>query len=242
MSLVAETGVPAGSPTIEVDGVRLAYSRVGRGPSVVCLHAVGHGARDFDAFAERVSDQFEVLCIDWPGQGRSGGDAKAPSAARYAELLSGALAQLKIERPILLGNSIGGTAAILYAASHPVRALVLCNSGGLVEVTGEVARVCNFMSRFFAGGARGAWWFKRAFWAYYTFLVLPSVAARAQRKRIIRPGMRLRRCCATLGCRSESPRPTSAASPPRSTRRFGSRGRRATRSFRSSDACPRSRR
>lgn len=188
MSLVAETGVPAGSPTIEVDGVRLAYSRVGRGPSVVCLHAVGHGARDFDAFAERVSDQFEVVCIDWPGQGRSGGDAKAPSAARYAELLSGALAQLKIERPILLGNSIGGTAAILYAASHPVRALVLCNSGGLVGVTGEVARVCNFMSRFFAGGARGAWWFKRAFWAYYTFLVLPSAAARAQRKRIIAAG------------------------------------------------------
>jgi pimeloyl-ACP methyl ester carboxylesterase len=188
VSLIEALGVPAGSPVIEVDGVRLAYSRTGRGPTIVCLHAVGHGSRDFDAFAERVADQFEVVCIDWPGHGRSGSDGKPPSAARYAELLEGALTQLKIERPILLGNSIGGGAALRHASSHSVRALVLCNSAGLVEVTDEVTRVCNFMSRFFAAGARGAWWFRTAFWAYYRLLVLPSSAARAQRQRIITAG------------------------------------------------------
>lgn len=188
MSRLEEIGVPAGSPTIDVDGVRLAYSRMGRGIPVVCLHAIGHGGRDFEAFVKLVADEFEVVCIDWPGQGRSGGDEQAPSAARYAELLGGALTRLKIEKPILLGNSIGGAAALIYAASHPVRALVLCNSGGLVEVTDQITRACNFMSRFFGGGARKAWWFGTAFWAYYTLLVLPSSAARAQRKRIIAAG------------------------------------------------------
>lgn len=188
MSLIEEIGVPAGSPIIEVDGVRLAYSRTGRGTAVVCLHAIGHGGRDFDAFARAVADEFEVVCIDWPGQGRSGRDEQAASAARYGELLRGAIAQLKIERPILIGNSIGGAAALIHAASHPVRALVLCNSGGLIEVNDRIARACNTMSRFFSGGVRRAWWFGTAFWAYYTFLVLPSGAARAQRRRIVAAG------------------------------------------------------
>ena len=187
-SLVEEIGVAPGSPSIEVDGVRLAYSREGRGPTVVCLHAIGHGGRDFDAFASAVADRFEVTRIDWPGQGRSGPDAKLPGAARYAELLTGALAQLKIERPIILGNSIGGAAAMIHAASHPVAALVLCNTGGLVEITPAIARACNAFSRFFAAGARKAWWFKPAFWAYYSLLVLPSSSARVQRKRIIAAG------------------------------------------------------
>jgi pimeloyl-ACP methyl ester carboxylesterase len=185
MSRLEEIGVPAGSSAIDVDGVRLAYARTGRGITIVCLHAIGHGGRDFEAFAGLVADQFEVVRVDWPGQGRSGNDHQPPSAARYAELLSGAITKLGIERPILLGNSIGGATAMIYAASHPVRAIVLCNSGGLVEVTDQVTRVCNLMSRFFGAGVRRAWWFTPAFWAYYTILVLPSAAARAQRKRII---------------------------------------------------------
>jgi 4,5:9,10-diseco-3-hydroxy-5,9,17-trioxoandrosta-1(10),2-diene-4-oate hydrolase len=183
--LVGEIGVAERSPTVEVDCVRLAYSREGRGPAVVCLHAIGHGGRDFDAFAVAVRDRFEVIRIDWPGQGRSGRDHKPPSAARYAELLGGALAALKIEGPILLGNSIGGAAALIHAARHPVKALVLCNTGGLIDVTPSIARACRSMARFFDAGVRKAWWFKTAFRAYYRFLVLPSPAARAQRTRII---------------------------------------------------------
>ena len=188
MSLIEEIGVAPGSPAIEVDGVRLAYSREGRGPAVVCLHAIGHGGRDFDAFTRAVRDQFELIRIDWPGQGRSGPDARSPSAARYAELLAGVIAHLKIERPIIVGNSIGGAAAMIYASSRPVAALVLCDTGGLIEVTPEIARACSALSRFFAAGARKAWWFKPAFWAYYRFLVLPSSPAREQRKRIIAAG------------------------------------------------------
>ena len=120
-----------------------------------------------------------------PGQGRSGPDREPASAARYATLLSGLLAALHVEHPILIGNSIGGAAAILHASRHPVKAVVLCNSGGLLEVTPSITRACNAMSAFFAAGARGAWWFPLAFWLYYTLLVLPTAAARPQRRRII---------------------------------------------------------
>ncbi len=72
MSRRENIGVPAGSMELEVDGVRLAVAREGHGPALVCLHAIGHGGGDFDAFASAVKNRYEVIRIDWPSQGRSG--------------------------------------------------------------------------------------------------------------------------------------------------------------------------
>jgi len=188
MSLRQATGVPEGSERIEVDGVALAVARAGRGVPVVCLHAIAHGAGDFAAFAQRMSGRFEVIRVDWPGHGRSGEDACPLSPARYAELLAGLLDRLGIERPIVIGCSIGGAAAMLYARAHPVRGLVLCDPGGLVEINGTTARFCGLFAAFFAAGARRAWWFGAAYGAYYRWLVLPGRAASAQRRRIIACG------------------------------------------------------
>lgn len=181
-------GVPADSLLLDCAGVRLAVSREGRGPAVICLHAIGHGGRDFEAFAAAACAQYEVIRIDWPGHGRSGPDAAPLSPERYAELLALVVAQLGVVEPIVIGNSIGGAAALLYAARHPVRALVLCDAGGLVPVSGFVRLVTRTMSRFFAAGARGAGWFARAYAFYYRYVVLPSPLAAAQRERIVAAG------------------------------------------------------
>jgi len=169
---------------IDVDRVALAVTRYGSGAAVVCLTAIGHDAQDFAPLAERIGDRFELICVEWPGHGDSGADREPASAARYAQLLDGTLRALGLESPIVIGNSIGGAAAIRYASNHPVRALVLCDSGGLVEVTRTVARFCRLFERFFAAGARGAGWYPRAF-AWYYRLVLPAPAAAAQRDRIV---------------------------------------------------------
>lgn len=179
-----EIGVPADSQVIVAGGVRLAVARQGEGFPVVCLHAIGHGGRDFEAFTRTMKDRFEIIRIDWPGQGRSGLDAQAPTAHRYAALLADVLAQLKISDPIIIGNSIGGAAAIIYASKNPVRALVLCDPGGIFEVTPALERLCRLFARFFNAGTRRAWWYRFAFAAYYR-VVLPSPAAAPQRKRIV---------------------------------------------------------
>lgn len=181
-------GVPAGSPEIEVDGVRLAVAREGSGPPVVCLHAIGHGGRDFDAFATALRERYEIIRVDWPGQGRSSADPQPPSAARYAQLLAQLLDRLGVCEPIIVGNSIGGAAALLYARERAVKGLVLCDTGGLVAVNGFVRVICRLFVAFFAAGERGAGWFARAFRFYYRFIVLPSREAAEQRERIIRAG------------------------------------------------------
>jgi 4,5:9,10-diseco-3-hydroxy-5,9,17-trioxoandrosta-1(10),2-diene-4-oate hydrolase len=186
MNLREHAGVPSDAHEIVVDGVRLAVARTGSGQAVVCLHAIGHGGRDFEGFADAVNDRFEVIRIDWPGQGRSGSDHQPASAARYAELLAGVLDRLNIVQPIIIGNSIGGAAALLYSRRHNVKALALCDPGGLVAVNAFVRGFCSVFAWFFSKGTAGARWFMSAFRFYYRYMVLPSAAAQAQRERIIR--------------------------------------------------------
>lgn len=188
MDLRAASGLPGNCETMEVDGVQLAYDRKGQGQSLVCLHAVGHGGGDFAELRMSLGDRFDVIRVDWPGQGRSGPDTHPPDPHRYAELLHGLLEKLQVERPILIGNSIGGATAVVYASQWPVKALVLCDPGGLVAVNGFVRMFCASFAWFFNAGARGARWFMPLFRAYYRFMVLPQAAAAQQRENIIRSG------------------------------------------------------
>src|SRR5262249_45751541 len=121
-TIAASTTIPRSTTRIDADGVSLAVHRTGRGAPIVCLSAIRHDCRDFDDLAARLEDRFELVCIEWPGHGDSGADTQPVSAARYADLLVAALDRLQLDAPILLGNSIGGTASILYASRRPVRA------------------------------------------------------------------------------------------------------------------------
>jgi 4,5:9,10-diseco-3-hydroxy-5,9,17-trioxoandrosta-1(10),2-diene-4-oate hydrolase len=154
------------------------------------LHATGHGGADFGGFGDLLEHEgFEIITIDWPGHGNSPEDATgAPvSAARYAHI-AGDLAWnvLGTRRPIVVGSSIGGMAALLMAASHPERvaALVLCNAGGLAPVDRLTRLACTAMAGLMAAGVGKKQWFTAAFGLYYR-LVLPSVGTLDHRSKIV---------------------------------------------------------
>jgi pimeloyl-ACP methyl ester carboxylesterase len=199
--------------TLAIDNVPISIKRAGRGIPIVCLAATGHDAYDFAPLAARIGSNFELVCVEWPNHGDSGADSQSASAIRYAELVEGVLWQLSIRDPIIIGNSIGGAAAIHYAARRPVRALILCDSGGLVEVDAKVARICRLFERFFAAGERGAWWFPTLFALYYR-MVLQKPAAAGQRRRIVSQARRLaptiRQAWASFGTREADVRALSA--------------------------------
>jgi pimeloyl-ACP methyl ester carboxylesterase len=92
--------------SLEVDGIRLAYSDEGQGMTLVCLHAIGHGSRDFLAVRDALKNSYRVITLDWPGHGLSDDDTEDASATRYAHLLTAFLEHLKLEQVVLLGNSI----------------------------------------------------------------------------------------------------------------------------------------
>lgn len=171
-----------------VDGIRLAYTDSGgTGPVVICLPAIGHGARDFEDLSRRLTPQYRVIALDFPNQGNSGSDTKPASGTRYSQLLAEFMDQLHLESVTLLGNSIGGAAAVRYTQQHPerVKALVLCDSGGLGQPN-RIGRIfIGAFVQFFAAGRRGAFWYPWAFDKYYR-KVLIKEPAKAERERIVR--------------------------------------------------------
>lgn len=171
---------------LDVGGTKLAVTRSGQGPAIVCLHAIAHGARDYAKLAERLGHRFTFYAIDFPGHGGSPFDGVTPAPKHYAALLSAAVDALGLKRFGLLGCSIGGATAIRYAAANPdrVAALALCNSGGLQKV-GLLARlVCVRYARFFAKGERGDKAYAARYRRYYK-TVLPLAPAAWRREEIV---------------------------------------------------------
>lgn len=156
----------------------------GTGAPVVALHAIGHGSGDFLPLADRVGSHFRLSMVDWPGHGDSP-RGLPPSAKNYAALLAELVPSIAREPVVLLGNSVGGAAALRFAASRPdlVRALVLCDPGGLAPVGAFERLAIGAFVRFFEAGARGARWFPALFRAYYR-VVLPEHEAALRRARI----------------------------------------------------------
>lgn len=174
---------------IDVGGVKLAVRAQGAGQPVLCLHATGHGARDYDEFGARVGDGFRVIALDWPGHGDSPPMETPASAAAYAALLQEAARALDLDRYIVLGNSIGGAAALIHTVARPqnVRGLVLCNPGGLQPVSLIARLYCRSMARQFARGERGDPAF-RAWFARYCAGILPMPDAHWRRDEIVAAG------------------------------------------------------
>ena len=175
--------------TVTVDGIAIAVHDSAPKPDlpvVVCLHAIGHGGADFVRFQDALAGEYRVVTIDWPGHGASGQDTRLASAARYADLLQRLVEALGLERFVLLGNSIGGAAAVRYAAEQPshVRGLILANPGGF-DPGGFLAGIyIRLLERHFRAGVHGQASFASWFRKYYAGILITKEAA-AHREAIV---------------------------------------------------------
>lgn len=111
---------------------------VGNGPTIVLLHGGGPGASSWSNFAKNIpvlARQFHVLAVDQPGYGLSDKPGEHPQYfVHSSSALKDLLDTLGItDRVHLLGNSLGGGAAVRFAIDYPERAgrLVLMGPGGL---------------------------------------------------------------------------------------------------------------
>lgn len=116
-----ERAVPVAGTFVTIDGVRLHYLDMGRGPVVLLIHGLSAQVQSFTyALAERLSTDFRVIMLDRPGCGYS---AAAPSASlpNQAALIDSFLAALGVERALVCGHSLGGAVALAMALHRPAR-------------------------------------------------------------------------------------------------------------------------
>ncbi len=109
------------SGSVEVAGGRLTYHRTGGdGPPLVLSHGLTDNGLCWSRFAAAVELDFDAIMLDARGHG---GSAKAPSDMRHEPAwdIAAAIDQLGLERPIVMGHSIGARATADYAGSYPDR-------------------------------------------------------------------------------------------------------------------------
>jgi pimeloyl-ACP methyl ester carboxylesterase len=118
---------------VSSDGVELAVTdHRGEGSPVVFVHGFSNDRSVWDDAVRALPDAFRPICHDLRGHGDSGWSIEGryhllDHARDLAELFDA----LGLERAAVVGHSMGGNAATLFAARHPerVRALALVDTG-----------------------------------------------------------------------------------------------------------------
>jgi pimeloyl-ACP methyl ester carboxylesterase len=87
-------------------------------PALIFLHYFAGSSRSWAHVAERVSTAHRCLRIDVPGFGRSR-PLSTYGVEEVAQVITGAVAGLRLERFVLVGHSMGGKLAMACAVAQP---------------------------------------------------------------------------------------------------------------------------
>lgn len=129
----AMTALPGESRYVTVGGVNTHYLVSGHGSPVVLIHGLGESVVTWRDNIGPLSQRHQVFALDLPGHGDSEKPDLSYDPDSMVYYLRGFLESLGIERPALIGHSMGGGLALMTALAHPdiVSRLLLVGSASL---------------------------------------------------------------------------------------------------------------
>lgn len=135
-----EAFLPPAGKFVEVDGMRLHVRDEGQGPALLMIHGLGGQMAHFNYGAVRaLSQRYRVVSIDRPGSGYSTRPAGVPAdLATQARAIAQLIARLGLERPTVVGHSLGGATALTLALDHPGQVGALALVAPLTHAPGTV--------------------------------------------------------------------------------------------------------
>ena len=130
------------------DGVKLAFTDTGAGSApVVLIHGWTCNHTYFAPQREHLAKHRRVVSVDLRGHGESDKPKQAYTISGFADDVAWLCGELGIERPVVIGHSMGGMTALELAARHPglPSAVIACDSpmavpAALAANLGEVAK------------------------------------------------------------------------------------------------------
>jgi len=139
----AEAAVPPDGAFIEVAGNRLHYVERGSGPPILLVHGLAAQMRSFARpLLDDLARDHRIVLVDRPGSGYS---RRAPGASArlsvQADAIAGLIAALGLDRPLIVGHSLGGAVALATALNHPEAVGALALVTPLTQVQKEVPEV-----------------------------------------------------------------------------------------------------
>jgi pimeloyl-ACP methyl ester carboxylesterase len=117
---------------------------------VLCFPGLTRNARDYELLAERLAGDWRVILVEFRGRGESA-YAKDPMSyvpLAYVQDVEALLAELKIDRFVAIGTSLGGIVTMLLAGIRPERlAGVVLNDVGPEIADAGLARIRSYVGK-----------------------------------------------------------------------------------------------
>jgi pimeloyl-ACP methyl ester carboxylesterase len=156
-----------GARMVDVGGCEMhVVERDGPGRAVVLVHGLGASTVLWDAVVEHLPADLRLVAVDLRGSGASrelcaDGDRPELSPKLWADDLRGALTQIDVSDPVLVGHSLGATILLEYALRWPesVAGLVLiCVEARLSSLAPRMQRSADTIRRHgLEGWVRDRW-------------------------------------------------------------------------------------
>ena len=120
---------------VMANGIRIHYWRTGGSkPVLVMAHGSSDDALCWTNLAREFQDQYDIVMFDARGHGLSDPPTASDPPDVQVEDLAGLIRELKLERPILMGHSMGSSSVARFAAKYPdVARAVILEDPGLVR-------------------------------------------------------------------------------------------------------------
>lgn len=139
--------------------IRAVEEGSGEGTPVLFAHAFSGSSAQWLPQVKHAAQTRRAVAIDLHGHGRSDASSGAPyDTASFADDIQAAADALKLDRFVIVGHSLGGAAAIAYAAEYPnrVAGLVLVATPGRLPDE-QVRRVRSALDGDYEGTMAGIW-------------------------------------------------------------------------------------
>jgi N-formylmaleamate deformylase len=109
------------SDYVESNGIKLHYTRTGGDkPPMVLAHGITDNGLCWTAVAEVLEDAYDIVMVDARGHGKSDSPENGDYGWKaHAEDINGVVEGLGLDKPIVLGHSMGAMSALTYAALYP---------------------------------------------------------------------------------------------------------------------------
>jgi pimeloyl-ACP methyl ester carboxylesterase len=138
LAIAATTAFAQATPdkSVTIFGAKINYVEAGDPgkPKVILLHGLGGSIGNWQLTIPALSKDYHVFALDQVGFGRSDKPMLKYRVATYVDFLDRFMAELRIEKASLVGNSMGGWVAGLTAIKYPKRVekIVLVDAAGIL--------------------------------------------------------------------------------------------------------------